>query len=157
MRTRMLMLVACLALAGPALAQVPTLDENETFNVLADQNGQDTDGYRVWLCAGSIPGDCDTQLGADYPRDDVWSAGTVTVPNLAGLARGTYSIQLTAYNADREVRSSVLVFNVLLPAPGGFSGLRIAAVDISADGTVNLRLLDRAQLDQFLRLEFPGE
>lgn len=155
LRRLITLLVLSLAIAAPAAAQTrPQLDAGRSFRVQGDHDGTNVGttggGYRLFLCTGVVT-DCATLLLQVPSTARV--GNVVTFDNLAGLARGTYTAQASAFNVDREgPKGPVLVFDVMLPAPGPFQNLRVMTIQTTADGRQILKLLELAELRQALQI-----
>jgi hypothetical protein len=155
-RPSTLLVLSLLAIAAPAAAQTrPVINAGRSYTVAADHDGTDVAGtgagYRLYLCPGVVT-DCATQL-VQVPASARSASNVVTFPNLAGLARGTYSLFASAFNVDGEgAKTSGLVFDVRLPAPAPPTNLRLMAIQTTADGRQQLKLLELDELRQVLQL-----
>lgn len=144
-------LLALALLAMPAAAQTPSVNVGQAFGVQADHDGVNTQGYKLYLCAGAVT-TCNT-LQQQAPATARNAQGVVSFATVAGLTtRGTYTLQASAFNADNETRGAVLVFDVKLPPPSAPSNIRIMAVQTTADGRTIMRLLEPNELLQILQL-----
>lgn len=71
------------------------------------------------------------QVGTDIALAAVQS-GTVTVTPLVAGARGTYALQVSAFNEDGEgVKSAPLTLTVRKPLPGAPTNLRVILVGVT--------------------------
>lgn len=145
------LVIALITIASaPAFAQTVDVPAGAPLTLLADHDGVNTAGYGVYLCSGVVA-DCATRLGTSLPAAARVN-GVVTVP-IPAQVRGTYTIQLGAFNADNLItKSAALTFRAVAALPNPPTNLRIVAVSQSADGKQQLELLDVAQLRNVLQL-----
>lgn len=124
--------------ALPASAQTTcsvncVLTAGVPFTAAATHDGLNTTGYRVYI---------DTvKVGADLPLTALQS-GTVTFGPFVAPARGTHTIQLSAFNPDIETKGDLFTFTTVLPAPAKPGPLRlIFTVTLAEDGTIKFQFL----------------
>lgn len=120
--------LACLLVlcAAPVFAQAPQVIANQPFRIAADHDGVDTDGYRLYVDGA--------QVGSDIPVSARVN-GTLVV-DVPGLARGSHTLALGAFNEGGEGRSQPFTFEAVRRAPTAPTGLRLAiTVALQRDGT----------------------
>ena len=140
-----MLLISLLALLHvlPAQAQTPcaspcVVEVGKAFSVLADHDGVNTTGYRLYLD--------NVKVGADIPMSAL-VAGTVTISAGVGPARGSHTVQLAAFNADGETRGVAFPFTTKLQAPTAPTNQRIIIGVTLRDGTITLEVLSVETLD----------
>lgn len=110
---------------------VPTVTVGQAFQVLADHDGANTAGFRLYLDG--------VKVGTDLPVSINAGVFSANVP--AQTVRGDHTLVLGAFNADGEARSDPLVFKVVLPSPVKPGNLRLVIVaTTTADGKITLEL-----------------
>lgn len=130
-----------LATAAPAAAQTvcPTpcsLNVGQVYSLLADHDGTDTIGYRVYLDG--------VKVGADLSMNAL-AAGVVTVSSLVAPARGTHTLQMSAFNEDWDVKSDPLTFTSKKKAPGKPGNARITITAQIVNGQILVRMVEVAE------------
>lgn len=131
-----ILVIACLP--TPAAAQTPcssncVLAVGESFSAVADHDGANTVGYRLYID--------NVKVGTDVPLASL-QAGSVTVAALVAPARGSHTLQISAYNADFESKSDPFAFTTKLPPPGKPGNLRLLfAVVVADDGSVSFKFV----------------
>lgn len=147
MRRIVCLIVGLLVLfAMPVYAQATTCSANcslvvgQAFQVQADHDGVNTDGYRVIIDG--------VQVGADMPLSAL-VAGVVTSLQIAAPARGTHTVGLQAFNVDGSALSNLVALTTKKAPPGKPNNPRILSSLTSplilsalkhADGSVTLTL-----------------
>jgi len=136
------MLVCWLWSSGSVTAQTAcpspcTVDVGQAFTVTASHGGQNTTGYRIYVDG--------VKVGSDLPFSQL-SSGTVTVAALVAPARGTHTIQLAAFNADKETKSDPFTMISTLPAPPKPGPVQLLlAITVAENGDVTLKMLPAAK------------
>lgn len=152
MRRLILALAALLTLPAAAAAQTPTVEVGKAYKVSWDSPGGPLiTGFRLYVCPGTVT-DCATKVGADIPVS-VLQAGSVTVDVTAIAQRGNYTVQASAFNADKEAKSPPLAYQALLalpPAPGLPRIAIIATPDANGHVVLDWRFIDEPLAQQIL-------
>lgn len=145
-------LLLCGAL--PALAQAPSVEVGKAFKVAFDATPNPlTAGYRLYVCPAVVT-DCTTKVGADIPAS-LLQAGSITVDVAAVAARGPYTLQASAFNADKEVKSLVTPFTAKLgdpPPPGQPRLVIIGSIADNGQAVWDWRLVPEETANQLLAL-----
>lgn len=129
----LLLVVACvITFAAPAAAQTLcpnpcVLTVGQTYSLLADHDGVDTTGYRVFVD--------NVKIGTDLSMNALLS-GVATVSGLVAPARGPHAIQLAAFNEDWEVKSDPFPFTVKKKSPSKPGSSRITVTAQIVDGKI---------------------
>lgn len=149
---RTLFTIVILLCASAAFAQTPQVEVGKPFKALFDSTPSSLiSGYRLYLCPGTVA-DCPTKLGADIPTSAL-QAGTVSVDVAALATRGPYTLQASAFNADKESKSAPLSFQAVLQSPPAPSQPRLVIVaSVGADGHTiwDYRIIDGTLAEQVL-------
>lgn len=94
------------------------IEKSTPFTVQADHAGVDTVGYRLYV---------DSAMVQEKPVSAL-SGGVISFADADGLPKGSYGLQVSAYNADGETKSDALTLVVTGTAPLAPINLRIAAI-----------------------------
>jgi hypothetical protein len=94
------------------------ISKSTPFTVQADHAGVDTVGYRLYV---------DGAMAQEKPVAALVS-GVISFADADGLPKGSYSLEVSAFNDDGETKSEALTLVVTGTAPGAPVNLRIAAI-----------------------------
>jgi hypothetical protein len=127
-----------LLFAAPVQAQTAcpapcTLTVGQSFSASATHDGANAIGYRVWLDG--------KQVGADIPLAQL-ANGSVTVAALTAPARGSHSLQFSAFNEDNDAKSPAFPFTVkkVAPVPPGVPSVFTVTVTADASGRLTFQI-----------------
>jgi hypothetical protein len=79
------------------------LRASQPFDVVAAQNGTNTDGYNLYI---------DNNLAQTGTKAQVWNNGTIKFLVANGVSRGKHAIRVGAFNVTGEVKSTTLNINI---------------------------------------------
>lgn len=140
MHTRLLIIATALLLTASAAQAQTQVEINKPFSVQADHDGKDTAGYRVYIDG--------VKVGTDQPTS-ILAAGVLTVAMQGISARGDHQVQISAFNADFEVKSDPETFKVVFPQPMKPGGVRLVIVGkVSENGVMTFELQELSELHE---------
>lgn len=88
------------------------------FTVSADHDGVETTGYRLYVDGSQVQ---------EKPASAL-SAGVITFADSDGLPKGSYDLEVAAFNEDGETKSLPLTLIVMGKAPTAPINLHIGAI-----------------------------
>ena len=92
--------------------------KNTPFTVQADHAGVDTLGYRLYVNSAMVQ---------EKPVSAL-SGGVISFADADGLPKGSYGLEVSAFNDDGETKSAPLTLMVTGTAPAAPLNLRIAVI-----------------------------
>lgn len=121
----------CMMLSASGVSgQTNTATVGEGFAITFTHDGQNTAGYRVYL---------DNVQIQDLPLSAL-AAGTARTQPITVTTRGAHTVEVSAYNADRESARAALAFTASLPTPTSPGNLQIViTMALNPDGSISVR------------------